>query len=86
MSSTTRKISFQKPLQKLLEKWVLEDYPLAGGLIQAIGGDPIGGAGTAGGGFVGAALAGASSRNSNIFGPVGTVAGGLIGGALGGGI
>jgi len=58
--------------------------PLAGGLIQAIGGDPIGGVGTAGGGFAGAALG--AKLGTAIMPGAGTLAGGLIGGAVGGGI
>tara|TARA_R100000988_G_scaffold16953_1_gene8291 strand:- start:529 stop:1185 length:657 start_codon:yes stop_codon:yes gene_type:complete len=57
--------------------------PLAGGFLQAIGGDPIGGIGTAGGGFAGAAL---GAKLGIPFGPVGVAAGGLIGGAVGGGL
>ena len=57
--------------------------PLAGGFLQALGGDPIGGVGTAGGGFAGAAL---GAKLGMPFGPVGVAAGGLIGGTLGGGL
>ena len=57
--------------------------PLAAGLLQTLGGDPIGGVGTAGGGFAGAAL---GAKLGVPFGPVGVAAGGLIGGTLGGGI
>ena len=58
--------------------------PLAAGILQTLGGDPIGGAGTAGGGFLGA-KAGAAIGTAIMPG-AGTLAGGLIGGALGGGI
>ena len=58
--------------------------PLAAGLLQTLGGDPIGGVGTAGGGFLGA-KAGAALGTAILPG-AGTLAGGLIGGALGGGI
>jgi len=57
--------------------------PLAAGLLQTLGGDPIGGVGTAGGGFAGAAL---GAKLGMPFGPVGVAAGGLIGGTLGGGL
>ena len=56
--------------------------PLAAGLLQTLGGDPIGGVGTAGGGFLGA-KAGAAIGTAIAPG-IGTLAGGLIGGALGG--
>ena len=56
--------------------------PLAQGLLQTLGGDPIGGVGTAGGGFLGA-KAGAAIGTAIAPG-IGTLAGGLIGGALGG--
>ena len=56
--------------------------PLIQGGLQALGGDPIGGAGTAGGGFLGA-KAGAAIGTAIAPG-IGTLAGGLIGGALGG--
>ena len=55
--------------------------PLIQGGLQALGGDPIGGAGTAGGGFLGA-KAGAAIGTAIAPG-IGTLAGGLIGGALG---
>ena len=56
--------------------------PLAAGILQTVGGDPIGGVGTAGGGFLGA-KAGAAIGTAIAPG-IGTLAGGLIGGALGG--
>ena len=65
-------------------KMVSKRVPLAAGLLQTLGGDPIGGAGTAGGGFLGA-KAGAALGTAIMPG-AGTLAGGLIGGALGGGI
>jgi len=55
--------------------------PLIQGGLQALGGDPIGGAGTAGGGFLGAKAGAALGAP---FGPVGVLAGGLIGGLAGG--
>ena len=55
--------------------------PLAQGVLQTLGGDPIGGVGTAGGGFLGAK---AGAALGVPLGPVGVLAGGLIGGALGG--
>ena len=57
--------------------------PLLAGGLQALGGDPIGGAGTAAGGF-GGALAGA--RAGAFLGPKGALIGGLIGGTVGGNI
>ena len=51
--------------------------PLAGGLLQAATGDPIGGAGTALGGTIGASI------GTAIMPGVGTVVGGLIGGGIG---
>ena len=54
--------------------------PLVMGGMQALSGDPIGGAGTAAGGF-GGALAGAKA--GAFFGPKGAIIGGLIGGSLG---
>jgi len=57
--------------------------PLLAGGLQALGGDPIGGAGTAAGGFAGA-LAGAKA--GAFLGPKGAIVGGLIGGSLGGNI
>jgi len=54
--------------------------PLVAGGLQALGGDPIGGAGTAAGGF-GGALAGAKA--GAFLGPKGAIIGGLIGGTLG---
>ena len=51
--------------------------PLAGGILQTIGGDPIGGAGTAIGGTIGASI------GTAIMPGVGTVVGGLIGGGIG---
>tara|TARA_B100001939_G_scaffold297814_1_gene272495 strand:+ start:1063 stop:1713 length:651 start_codon:yes stop_codon:yes gene_type:complete len=51
--------------------------PLAGGLLQAATGDPIGGAGTALGGTIGASI------GTAIMPGVGTVLGGLIGGGIG---
>jgi len=65
-------------------KMVSKRVPLAMGLLQTLGGDPIGGVGTAGGGFLGA-KAGAALGTAIMPG-AGTLAGGLIGGALGGGI
>ena len=62
-------------------KMVSKRIPLAAGLLQTLGGDPIGGAGTAGGGFLGAKAGAALGAP---LGPVGVLAGGLIGGALGG--
>ena len=58
--------------------------PLAAGILQTLGGDPIGGVGTAGGGFAGAALG--AKLGTAIMPGAGTIAGGLIGGALGGGL
>jgi hypothetical protein len=55
--------------------------PLVQGGLQALGGDPIGGAGTAGGGFLGAKAGAALGAP---LGPVGVLAGGLIGGLAGG--
>ena len=55
-------------------------FPLVMGGLQALGGDPIGGAGTAAGGF-GGALAGAKA--GAFLGPKGAIVGGLIGSALG---
>ena len=83
MSETTRKTALPKAFSKVAAVGTRR-LPLAGGLIQAIGGDPIGGAGTAVGGY-GGALAGAAI-GTKIFPGVGTVAGGLIGGAIGSGI
>jgi len=54
--------------------------PLVAGGLQALSGDPIGGAGTAAGGF-GGALAGAKA--GAFLGPKGAIVGGLIGSALG---
>ena len=51
--------------------------PLAGGILQTLGGDPIGGAGTALGGTIGASI------GTAIMPGVGTVVGGLIGGGIG---
>ena len=51
--------------------------PLAGGLIQAATGDPIGGAGTAIGGTIGASI------GTAIMPGIGTVVGGLVGAGLG---
>ena len=82
MSETTRKTVLPKAASKVAGMGTRR-LPLAGGLIQAIGGDPIGGVGTAGGGFAGAAL---GAKLGVPFGPVGVAAGGLIGGAVGGGI
>ena len=83
MSSTQKKAFLPKAASKVAGMGTRR-LPLAGGLIQAIGGDPIGGAGTAVGGY-GGALAGAAI-GTKIFPGVGTVAGGLIGGAIGSGI
>ena len=58
-------------------------FPLAAGLLQTLGGDPIGGIGTAGGGFAGAAL---GTKLGMVGGPPGMLAGALIGGAIGGGV
>ena len=82
MSSTQKKAFLPKAASKVAGMGTRR-LPLAGGLIQAIGGDPIGGVGTAGGGFAGAAL---GAKLGMPFGPVGVAAGGLIGGAVGGGI
>ena len=51
--------------------------PLAGGLLQAATGDPIGGAGTAIGGTIGASI------GTAIMPGVGTVVGGLVGSGIG---
>ena len=51
--------------------------PLFAGGLQALGGDPIGGAGTAGGGFAGAAL------GFKLGGPVGAIIGGFAGSGAG---
>ena len=51
--------------------------PLAGGILQTIGGDPIGGAGTAIGGTIGASI------GTAIMPGVGTVVGGLVGSGIG---
>ena len=51
--------------------------PLAGGILQTLGGDPIGGAGTALGGTIGASI------GTAIMPGVGTVLGGLVGAGLG---
>jgi len=56
--------------------------PLAQGILQTLGGDPIGGVGTAGGGYLGA-KAGAAIGTAIAPG-IGTLAGGLIGGLAGG--
>ena len=56
--------------------------PLAQGVLQTLGGDPIGGVGTAGGGYLGA-KAGAAIGTAIAPG-IGTLAGGLIGGLAGG--
>ena len=82
MSSTQKKAFLPKAASKVAGMGTRR-LPLAGGLIQAIGGDPIGGVGTAGGGFAGAAL---GAKLGMPFGPIGVAAGGLIGGAVGGGI
>ena len=63
-------------------------FPLAGGFMQAVSGDPIGGAGTAAGGFIGAKLgakAGApfALATGGLSIPIGAVLGGLIGGGIG---
>jgi hypothetical protein len=55
-------------------------FPLVMGGLQALGGDPIGGAGTAAGGF-GGALAGAKA--GAFLGPKGAIVGGLVGSVLG---
>jgi hypothetical protein len=83
MSETTRKTVLPKAFSKVAAVGTRR-LPLAGGLIQAIGGDPIGGVGTAGGGFAGAALG--AKLGTVIMPGAGTLAGGLIGGAIGGGI
>ena len=83
MSETTRKTVLPKAFSKVAAVGTRR-LPLAGGLIQAIGGDPIGGVGTAGGGFAGAALG--AKLGTAIMPGAGTLAGGLIGGAIGGGI
>ena len=51
--------------------------PLAGGILQTLGGDPIGGAGTAIGGTIGASI------GTAIMPGVGTVLGGLVGAGWG---
>ena len=51
--------------------------PLAGGILQTIGGDPIGGAGTALGGTIGASI------GTAVLPGIGTVVGGLVGGGIG---
>ena len=51
--------------------------PLAGGLLQTLGGDPIGGAGTAIGGTIGASI------GTAIMPGVGTLVGGLVGSGIG---
>ena len=82
MSSTQKKAFLPKAASKVAGMGTRR-LPLAGGFIQAIGGDPIGGVGTAVGGYGGAAL---GAKLGMPFGPVGVAAGGLIGGAVGGGI
>ena len=82
MSSTQKKAFLPKAASKVAGMGTRR-LPLAGGLIQAIGGDPIGGVGTAVGGYGGAAL---GAKLGMPFGPVGVLAGGLIGGTVGGGI
>ena len=52
-------------------------FPLIAGGLQALGGDPIGGAGTAGGGLAGAAL------GFKVGGPVGAIIGGFAGSGAG---
>ena len=79
MSSTQKKAFLPKAASKVAGMGTRR-LPLAGGLIQAIGGDPIGGIGTAGGGFAGAAL---GAKIGSVGGVPGVVAGGLIGGMLG---
>ena len=79
MSSTQKKAFLPKAASKVAGMGTRR-LPLAGGLIQAIGGDPIGGVGTAGGGFAGAAL---GAKIGSVGGVPGVVAGGLIGGMLG---
>ena len=51
--------------------------PLAGGILQAVTGDPIGGAGTAIGGTIGASI------GTAIMPGVGTLVGGLVGSGIG---
>ena len=51
--------------------------PLAGGILQTLGGDPIGGAGTAIGGTIGASI------GTAIMPGAGTLVGGLVGGGIG---
>ena len=83
MSSTQKKAFLPKAASKVAGMGTRRLPLLAGGLIQALSGDPIGGVGTAGGGFAGAALAGAKIGSvGGVFPGVGTVAGGLIGGML----
>ena len=53
-------------------------FPMIAGGLQAIGGDPIGGAGTAVGGTLGAVLGGMTP-----LGPVGSVLGAYLGGKIG---
>ena len=79
MSSTQKKAFLPKAASKVAGMGTRR-LPLAGGLIQAIGGDPIGGIGTAGGGFAGAAL---GAKIGSVGGVPGVVAGGLICGMLG---
>ena len=55
-------------------------FPVVMGGLQALSGDPIGGAGTAAGGY-GGAIAGA--KLGSFLGPKGAIVGGLVGGALG---
>ena len=74
MSETTRKTVLPKAFSKVAAVGTRR-LPLAGGLIQAIGGDPIGGVGTAVGGYGGAAL---GAKLGMPFGPVAVLAGGLI--------
>ena len=82
MSSTQKKAFLPKAASKVAGMGTRR-LPLAGGFIQALGGDPIGGVGTAVGGYGGAAL---GAKLGMPFGPVGVLAGGLIGGTVGGGI
>jgi hypothetical protein len=51
--------------------------PLAGGILQTLGGDPIGGAGTALGGTIGASI------GTAVLPGIGTVVGGLVGSGIG---
>ena len=79
MSPTQKKAFLPKAASRVAGMGA-RTVPLAGGLIQAIGGDPIGGAGTAAGGFAGAAL------GFKFGGPIGALIGGFAGSGIGQGI